>query len=494
MAVFRFLFFFFTLLVLAACSDDIAIPQVATTPSTQELNQQQLDLYKKTAKPPLTIWGETEKSLKQFKFDCPDCPLSFGKLITNRVDDSAAKPVRYTGNCHGGLIAPDLFLTNRHCIPADLIDSELSCRGRIKVLLPKVSEDTQSHSVDCDKLVNMSEVFPELLEKYPQPDWALVKLDESFDERSTVPHLQGIPDETQAFLFIPLQDPDSLEVTVRKITCTSHQNTLHLPEFSKDEAPLGFFSCDHHVTKGFSGSLLYQETSKGVLAPAATLSHLWDTQINQENILVSKNIIASNLACLPMEGHTLSDDCPFAPGQQEKSRQTLLLGHLDITQKKIRTALEVYLADTSSAIEWDEISMSKVMNDETTPQLKQYWQKLQTLANPRLTDEVLKSYFLTITTLFPKCLKSESIELLKTGEMPKATVPVIDLQMTQGDDGRLQVNFKVTEISTVLGQSRAHPERFAFKEMTPRQPEKRNKMAILSGRFHHSAASIPPCP
>ncbi len=480
---------FVLLTLLVACGSDNST-QISSLPSTESLNQQQIQRYQQASKPPFFHWGEVEDNLPRYQFDCPDCPASVGQLVAMTVDATQAKPVQITSSCFGGLIAADQFLTSRHCLPDDLQAAEQNCENRIQVILPQTHAGNQIERVDCKKIISLSAPIADLASDEPQPDWAIIQLQHSFPERFTAMDPRPIPDQEELMAFVPLQKQDSADLILQKITCTSRQNSLAVPEYNSDISPIALLDCDQDITKGFSGSLLFKPTDEGY-QPVAALSHIHDTQINQEEIIVSQSVVASPFACIPADDD-LPDTCAYDPAQHQSLKEQLIIEALRAKNDEIKTRVEQILGD-NHPVEWDPIDMNNIEQGDGPAHLLAKWERILNLRSNTVGTATKRAFFETLVQITPRCLRSESRPDRVQGVEVFTQMPLIRLRVQETSSRQISVAFNVVPVAVQIFQDRENPEvyRMGVNRQTPEPPHP--PRALFSAGVNHAATSLAVC-
>ncbi len=482
-------FLFVLLALLVACGPSPS-PENSALPSTESLNQQQIQRYQQALKPAFFHWGEVEDNLPRYQFDCADCPASVGQLFAMTVDATQPKPVQITSSCFGGLISENQFLTSRHCIPDDLLVAEQSCENRIQVILPQTQSALRIERVGCEKIVSFSAPVADLAIEEPQPDWAIIQLKQSFPERFIEMEPSPVPDQQELLAFVPLQDQDSMELILQKITCTSRQNTLAVPEYNSDISPIALLDCSQDITKGFSGSLLFKATDQGY-RPVAALSHIHDTQINQEEIIVSRSVVASPFVCLPNDGEE-PESCGFDPSHHQSLKERLIIEALQAKNEEIKDRVEQILGDNHPIV-WDPIDANKMEQGDGTVHLLAKWERIMSLRSNTLGPAAKRTFFETLVQVTPRCLRPDSRPDRTQGLEVFTQMPLIRLRVQETASRQISVTFTVAPVAVQIFQDRENPEvyRLGVNRQTPEPPHP--PRALISAGVNHAATSLAVC-
>ncbi len=462
----------------------------ADLPSTADLNQKQLELYENTPKPLFVVWDQIRRMAPRFQFHCEDCPRSIGQMVAMQVDYRKAKPVRITTNCQGGLVGEGLFVTNRHCLPPDLLQKGKSCQNRIKIIFPKVDNESSIDLVDCHQVVDFSEAYTDD-ENDRQPDWALLSLRASLQHRLPKRVFSPLADSTEVFTFAPVEDPWTGNFSMQKLSCTSQQRTLFLPQYVHEESPLFLLRCDGLITKRFSGSMVFKETGEG-LTPVATISHIWDRQINNESILVSDKVLAASLFCVPGVG-PVSENCAFDPSRHLIMKEDIVVQAIQTQEEGIKGSLDPYLTD-SHPVKWKVLSVEDIESQKTVPQYQEAWAELGSSPSDFITSRAQNQYFKSLVQITPVCIKKEYLPARGEASQTEVTMPVIDLKVSEDSNRQVKAEYEVRHWPTRIWADANRAGHFVFSPSKPLEPMQYPEHSILSQRQNHFLVSLPACP
>jgi len=152
------------------------------------------------------------------------CPESVGALYDYEPQINPM-PAR----CSGVLVAPDMFLTNAHCL-GDLINHpEESCRGRFFVHMP----ETQNRGYEihhCKRVYATSEKEAEL-------DYALIELTTDSPRELLAMRNDGIRDKESLTAWVANPIPDSLRSIVTPRKLRNVQGSFLLNNRGQDYSP-----------------------------------------------------------------------------------------------------------------------------------------------------------------------------------------------------------------------------------------------------------------
>lgn len=487
-------FLCFTLIfALTACGNN-AVPDGVSSPSTEELNHQQEDRFNRAHRPYFVSWDDREKAQSLFEFiTCENCPTSFGQLITKTVEIDGKRPkptpMLRTGNCQGSFIGEDLFLTSRHCLPADLQKVGKDCRGRVEVLMPALA-DSKSELITCKEVVDLI-AQEDVDEKVPQPDWALLRMNTKLETRKTSYQSEGIEDSQSLLAWVPVVDPVNEKFNLQKITCVAIQKSLRLPEFLEKQSPIALLKCDRDITKGFSGTVLFRQ-SEGNWEATAVVSHLWDTQMKKEEILASQYIVASNLSCLPIEGQDLPEACQFSVEDRERLKEKIIIDHLTAERDKIFRDLEGFINDDKQPVVWATTPLDRI--SELPEGYPDYLNSMQRVHYPHLRAGNRKYYFRALIPIYAKCVKKEVLTNEPRSVLRRGLVPVISLSLVKSDHRQVQVRHQKRMLPIEVMGNRDAPNTFIMSRRGPLLDYVRPRDHLMAERFTHLNAQIPICP
>lgn len=473
---------------MAFCNPAPEPETVESVLSTDTLNEQQKLRFEQAAKPMNIAFGELESQSHHFQLDCIDCPQGIGQVLSWSIDPSHSKPARITNNCQGALIGDNRFITNRHCLPFDLREKGLSCKNRVKVLFPALDAESLPQVMGCESILDISPTT-KLDEGQPQPDWVILQLDTEQDSIEVPTEPTNLPHKTELFAFVPVKKNNgSLEIN--PIKCTTQQNSLMLPEYQNDDSPVILLHCEQDITKGYSGSMLYQDIDDQWV-PVASLSHVWGTQKKSENIIINKKAIASSLACLPLYGdNEVPENCAFHPKRKKKLKQQLIIKALKRARKKIKKQMEPYLEDSHN-FAWEELNLES--DSELPAHVQNFWEQLQAKNYGFIKQPGKKALMRTLSPLVPKCIQPESAPNFKTNENFTASVPMVQLTLYRSSHGQVRVQGQVRHQKVQLVSAAGSPEgHFTFLPVAG-PGMKPHPRAILSQQFKHNGAVLPIC-
>lgn len=202
--------------------------------------------------------AEVEQMTSQVDFECRmpggNCPPALAMSVA-RIDFTATTKLF---KCTAFLVAPDIVATNAHCLPSDLRQASLSCRGRMSFYFGKSSEGPAT-SASCDQVISVTAIDENV--KSPLytrvPDLAFLKLSTPVNRSPFEVSRAGIPDHSA--LTVYTIDPATagagshgIHGIARAKKCTTVQNSMLSPLYTSDIASVISASCA--LIPGNSGS------------------------------------------------------------------------------------------------------------------------------------------------------------------------------------------------------------------------------------------------
>jgi hypothetical protein len=482
-----FLFLLFFCLLPVACFESPKASSVQEWSQAPEPPPQQAEdraeRFRNAARTLFIPFNRAEASLSSFNQPCRDCPAGIGQVLIAIEEDESDTGRLHTANCQGGLIAENLFITNRHCLPESLREKDVSCEDRIRVLFPQTSEENSPELVECESVIDLSPSYAGLDTNQPQPDWVLLKLKNELSDRIQEFEAIGVPDNLELKAFVPTQLSPT-EVKIQEINCTTFQNTLSLPEYRHEESPLLRLHCDQDITPGYSGTLLYQKVDENWV-PVATLSHLWEHGVSSDQLIVSQRVVATSLFCL-QEDQQDNERCEFDPTKNNSLKEALLIQALNDKKAQVLQSLAPFNSDTSP-LRWQELTIEKVEQGQTTPQLLQKWQEMQATLHSTpasfITINAVRALFETLSPLYPECVRTQPTEVSTIIEMPS-----LALIISRDENSRIVVDSRIVSqqgVEMYLQDTNQNLFSFATSQPVDIPVPARTRNTIWTTRFRH---------
>ncbi len=498
-------FFLITLLFcLTACDSG----RESTFKRVDQGQEDQAEILKKLPRPLKFSWSDPDEFINYFdQLGCRDCPPSFGHMITRKVmGDGPGSPVA-EGHCQGSLIDENIFLTVRHCLPDSVKAPGDSCEDNVQVILPRVSDDMSVEVLRCDQLMDVSDTYAGLSGRTFQPDWAILKLKDKSPKRFLKPdeNNEGISDNESLFGFLPLEDPQTEEISIVQTHCRAIQNSLGFPEFNNDKSPMAFLECDVSAMRGFSGMTLFRKNGDQY-SPVGTLSHIVEimtmTTGSYAPLNFSKQIIISQTVC--MGDGKKQASCEFKPNSRKEHEKKLRIKILEQSKTDIDEELRHWIDDKNNPIRWQLVN-SENWKNLPEPYLA-YFDKSINNFEKSVGGEVGIHYMQNLVPVYAECVRRDFVP--DQGPMAKIPVriPVMEVTLGEGEQRRLVTNYEIFPMKANLVLGSNSPEAlkngftspedrtFVIKFVSKNLSTGSSNGAKISNRYFHFSAVIPLCP
>ncbi len=223
--------------------------------------------------------------------------------------------------CTAFLIAPDIAVTNSHCIPDDLKSNGSDCSDRIWLFFPAIG-DIPAMQVECSQVITAS---PK--KEFATPDYAFLKVAQAIDRPVLPVSDAGLPDQMNVHVTRVNPTSDTLPNGVMDTTpCRVIQGSILLPEFDKDQSTLATFT-DCTLVHGNAGSpVIADDGTVRALVQAVFNKKVIETLYVQQKIPLLDGDIAqidlgTSFACVrtPLEDPSK----PFPPACAESQEGTV---------------------------------------------------------------------------------------------------------------------------------------------------------------------------
>ncbi len=262
----------------------------------------------------LTVREKQVLAARQAKVHCAvisGCPEGIGLW-------TMLEPKGIPSQCTSFLVAPDLVLTNHHCIPPGLATPGSNCRGQVWVHFPKTGR-LEADSVSCQEIVALSSTS----DRIDQPDWALARLARPIGREILPLARTGLKDLEPVVAWTCNPDwgqlvlREKILTELRPMDCRVSRRTQVFhdagsnAEYSDSLArkvPLA--SCP--AQKGNSGAPLLRLDPDGIWRVHALLDRsaptngvrdwVHDQNLNLLDSTIGEFAYATNLACIPLPG------------------------------------------------------------------------------------------------------------------------------------------------------------------------------------------------
>ncbi|MBO9665875.1 MAG: trypsin-like peptidase domain-containing protein [Bdellovibrio sp.] len=229
----------------------------------------------------LTLIHAVSAATPVYKVTCEkpeECP----EAITGVASDGKSV-------CTGVLLQDDLVATNLHCLPEDLRQEDVSCKGRLSFYFPQ-SRSLPAENFECDRVRWVS---PPLKDTALTPDYAFLKLEKKTGRVPLPINTRGFSDSEKITIYKidPREDGTGL---LKKISCTAIQNSLANPFFVSVKSPvISLVPCP--IIRGNSGSPMLSEEMevKGLVNSVGTAA-----DVSLKKAPFYQVGFGSNFACL----------------------------------------------------------------------------------------------------------------------------------------------------------------------------------------------------
>lgn len=226
-----------------------------------------------------------------------DCPGGVALLLAGDLADKSGLQ-----RCSSFLIDSKTLVTNRHCVPSEVLAGKVSCKARLTAFFPKAPGFSEEQ-VECEEVVGLSDEGGEFFREEKdlsanKPDFAILRLSRSLHRPFFKISREGLPKGLilTAFTFDPLPGPP-LRAVLRKKLCESVQNTDLLPSYRDSFNPVASFKgCP--IVPGNSGSVAID--SQGSVRALVHAMWLMESEVEDVHTKYSPFSLMTNAACLPL--------------------------------------------------------------------------------------------------------------------------------------------------------------------------------------------------
>lgn len=277
--------------------------------------------------------------------------------------------------CSGSLVAPNLVLTNWHCLPKDLRVQGASCRDRIFFSFPKTTHWPEESS-DCESVLSVAEVSAQ--KSTLHLDFAFLRLGKSLKRWPVPLSTAGISDlsEISIYKVDPIKSESGTLGVVRRTECKAVQRNLDNPYFLEDQSPLiSLFGCETKNGNSGSGLVGSDGSLRGVVSSIKQFSFPLDLQkkygVNTKELQTSQG---TNLACIAfpseLQRGPLPSSCNIDIGDEaeKKIMNRLLQNEVDKAiadiKKKVNDKMKSIQVAGKRLFEWTAESMPLTAEDQ----------------------------------------------------------------------------------------------------------------------------------
>lgn len=205
--------------------------------------------------------------------------------------------------CSGFLIAPDLIVTNDHCLNHSVAARAKGndCRNRIFAHFADAGRGSQAQSVSCQSIVTRS-----CQTGLGSRDYAVLRLSRPVTDRKPLRIAQrGFADgETATILRVQMRDNRTHDGDQGVISCKAAYRTMVYPSLQSDRSPLMTFG-DCPIQKGNSGSAALNSAGEVTAIIQGYLTPPEDPKLRDQlsSLLLDPNYgevgLGTQLACAP---------------------------------------------------------------------------------------------------------------------------------------------------------------------------------------------------
>jgi hypothetical protein len=253
---------------------------------------------------------DAQRVLKEASVTCQgaDCHDSVALLAAVTYSSDSEKTMIVSGSCTATLIAPNMMLTNSHCIPDPVKEGKRPCATSIRFVFP-VTEHMPSEDAYCEEVVYFSphrtgadeEAMTDLHGE--GEDIAIVRTSREVARPKVALSYEGLAERTKisAHKMDPGYTPGSITGKIRTMKCSSSfkSDDNYKPFLGRLSRILRFDDCLPTLRGGNSGSVILLPNGEGV------------GLFQSDNLKVC---LGTNLACvqndiLTRKKRTLSEEC-----------------------------------------------------------------------------------------------------------------------------------------------------------------------------------------
>lgn len=293
-----------------------------------------------------------------------DCPESVAALF--KAERIELSDPRYSqdsqwnfGACSSVLVSKNLLLTNRHCIPDEIIEGKESCSENIIIKFPKVGT-RPVESAKCKQVVDSAKEYVKVSQ--PDPDWALIELDRSVDRQIPSMNFRGLSNHTKMVGYPVYYQNKSKKIdgkdfryprgVIQRNNCQTMMNSFFADNYRHENSSIVVASCDRSIQRGNSGSPYYIGGELVALSSYAFYHKMLN--IGPLSKQVGNNVsLGFNLSCYPVgREDELSPFCKY-----QRNEVTEKLGNFSYWLQSLIpndqiTSDMLKIVDTDPNIKW----------------------------------------------------------------------------------------------------------------------------------------------
>jgi hypothetical protein len=260
--------------------------------------------------------------------DINDCPDNVGSLTGYNEKDGDWS----VSACSMTLVAPDVVLTNRHCLPSTIKTKGADCSAAVQINFPKTL-NFEEEKLACDKVLDLS---AEYTPKGQHPDWALLKTKKSTKRLPVVTDLAGVPVNKAVKIYPAYTELNvvmdmfySPKGEIRPMTCVPDYKMQITSFFYHPLSALfAVDECSIDVVHGNSGS--------GMRSLDGKLIGLLSAMIVPVNATkeASREAFGTNVACIPYFNSSPSEFCHYDETPKFFEEVKLIKGYVLFNQER----------------------------------------------------------------------------------------------------------------------------------------------------------------
>jgi hypothetical protein len=258
---------------------------------------------------------ELDRAIANYGVKCEgECPTNAGVLLARMGNDLST--------CSFSVVAKDVILTNRHCIPDSIAYEGASCGDTVEAILMK---NGRKDIYKCDKVLSFAKEYNKAGAE--ALDFAFLKLQRSTSVNPLPISQTGVQDNETLYALTATPDrwanPYGTILIQKK--CQVLMNSLLEQTFTNPFAPvIGLKDCE--VVHGNSGSALVDLRGeiKGVLQSTLNTSTLRDGSNalqNQANKALKGNNYGKGTNAVCLYGNNLASILPAVSKCDKKSKK-----------------------------------------------------------------------------------------------------------------------------------------------------------------------------
>lgn len=246
---------------------------------------------------------ELAAAVQNYSVTCTGtCPENVGVLLAIDTDTLELR------SCTLSLVAPNIVLTNRHCLPDALAKPGVRCDGKIQALFAK-NGDKEVHA--CARVLSIPDDYKDDGDYHR--DFAFIQLATSSARSPLAIQTTGLIDNEglRVVAATPFRTKTTLGSDLAASDCITHMNSNVVPSFTSPQSPIASFrGCK--VVPGNSGAPLI--SSQGSIKAISQAGPDYTAKIEKKTLRgrffaiqqEGKFSLGTNAACFDNEALGLS--------------------------------------------------------------------------------------------------------------------------------------------------------------------------------------------